>query len=199
MYGAPTAIPASNKIVFTPTAQFTATSSDGHSNDPDDSNSAFAISEGQLTQVLITNPAGLGLITIGETGHYNLKSFGGIANVGASATSTLTFVNGPQAGNTLTQVLDLNGATAGQDLDVTQTGVGTIADTNWTGSTTFNAGTATSVILTLDNDLSAFSQSGTLAVISKNRVDISVGAVPEPTTAALLGVDALIFARRRRD
>jgi len=83
------------------------------------------------------------------------------------------------------------------EIDIVQA----LIDAGYTGDQT----KATQVVLSLDNDLSAFSEAGTSAKVQKKVVDgpaVIVEIVPEPGTAALFGLGLFgltVFGRRSRD
>jgi hypothetical protein len=200
LYGTPNSVFSSSEIFFTPTAEFSATSQGGSSTDPDDPSGAFANTRGLLTQVVITanSPLGLGTVTIRELGNYRLMSFGGSAGVFADAVATLTVTQGPGAGQPATsQELDLSTG-AGDDFFASTSGPINTSG-SFSGFTTFDLGGAMQVVLTLDNELVAFSESDSRGSISKSRVEISVTPVPEPASMGLVAaVGALLLRRRRR-
>lgn len=199
LFGAPTPVVAASEIFFTPTAEFTATSQGGSSVDPEDPAGAFANTRGQLTQVVITSnsPLGLGTVTIRELGSFSLQSFGGTSGVFADAVATVTITQGPGAGQpSQAQDLDLSPG-SGDDFFASQTGAGTTSG-DFSGFTTFNLGGATQVVLTLDNELVAFSETTSRGSINKSRVEISVTPVPEPASLGLIAVGGALLLRRRR-
>ena len=199
LYGPPTPVVPASEIFFTPTAEFTATSQGGSSTDPDDPSGAFANTRGQLTRVVITSnsPLGLGTITVRELGSFSLLSFGDSAGVFADAVATLTVTQGPGAGEPSTsQELDLSPG-AGDDFFASTSGP-TNTSGEFSGQTTFNVGGATQVVLTLDNELVAFSNDSSRGSISKNRVEIFATAIPEPASLGLLAAAGAMALRRGR-
>jgi hypothetical protein len=198
LYGPPTVI--ANSITFSP-PDFSAMSTNGGAPD---------ITDGHLNTTIV----GLGSTTLdqldfSDAGDYTLEGSG------TSATSTSV------AAPVILRVTALNGVAVNPieftaNLTFTPTG-GTFtlpgsAGTGvlWNGTLDFNldsalagagySGQATSVIVDLDNTLTAFSQTGTVAFIEKKAFDgVTITPVPEPTCLGLLTLGGCsLLARRRR-
>jgi hypothetical protein len=202
LYGPPTV--AGNGITFSPTAAFSSNVSGGNSD----------ITDGKLNTTLVTNNPSVGAIDnilVSERGDYTLAGSGTSAtntSVSAPVFLTLTEVNG----GTVSPVALFSGnltfsPSSGSYNLVSNPGSGVI----WNGSLLINVdallvanginGRATRIEYQMDNQLLAFSQSGSIAFIEKKNGFVSISVnVPEPSTLvlALIGSLALAWQFRRR-
>jgi len=198
LYGPPTL--TDNSLVFNP-ADFGATGTNG----------GVQITDGTLTTTIVALPGStIDQINVGESGDYTL---------GGTPASTSTYVT--VAAPVFLQIIQINGVGV-SPIDVNTNvvfspdggsynllddpGAGVI----WSGSLSVSidaalaaddvAGKATEVIYTMDNDLSAFSQTGTVAFIQKKTADgVTITAVPEPVSIGWVSFAALaLFKRRQR-
>ncbi len=187
-----------NSLVFTPTL-FGATSTGG----------GMDITDSTLTTTLEAKPGkSITAISLNEAGDYTLT---GVGNTGTSATVTATYfvrvveVNGTPISPILsTGNLTFTPSGGTYDL-VNDPGTGVI----WTGSANINvnailasnnvSGNATRVLLSLDNQLIAVSQTGSISFIKKKTTDgVIIIVFPEPTSLGLLGGGMITLMRRRR-
>jgi hypothetical protein len=197
LYGPPTVV--DDSLVFNP-ADFGATGSNG----------AVQITDGTLTTTIIAQDgATIDQINVNEAGDYTL--------VGTPAsTSTSVSVAAP----VFLQIIGINGVGV-SPIDVNTNVVFTPdggdynlldnpgAGIQWTGSLAENidaalaaddvSGKATEVIYTMDNDLTAISQTGTIAFIQKKTADgVVITAVPEPVSIGWISFAGLALLRRRK-
>jgi hypothetical protein len=204
LYGAPTVLPTANAIEFA-ASQFGATSSGG---------GPAAVTEGAVNTTVTADPSiGIKGLTFQEDGDYTLAGSGTAAtavSVTAPITITILQVNGinitPIVSNTTMTY------TPGSSFSLpTNAGAGEV----YTGSAYVNidgilaadsvSGTATAVTWNLDNTLTASSEAGSIALISKKVYDSNVMVepnttmIPEPISGSLLALGAMgALARRRR-
>jgi len=198
LYGAPTL--TDNSLVFNPT-DFGASASNG----------GVQITDGTLTTTIIgLNGATIDQINVAESGDYTL--------VGSPA-STTTSVS--VAAPVFLQVIQLNGVGV-SPIDISTNVVFTPdggsynllndpgAGIIWSGSLAESVdaalaadnitGKATEIIYTMDNDLTAISQTGTIAFIEKKTADgVTITAsVPEPVSIGWVSFAALALLKRRQ-
>lgn len=198
LYGPP--VIAGNSLTFSP-PDFAATSTNG--GPPE-------ITDGHLNTTIV----GIGNsvipdLEISEAGDYTLAGIGTDAtsvSVAAPVILRITGINGVSVNPiqfATNVIFTPDGGTYTLPGDA---GVGVI----WTGfvSTSFDSiiasagltGHATQVIFDMDNTLTAFSQTGTIAFIQKKvSSDVVLTVVPEPTSIGLMAMGSLsLLARRRR-
>jgi len=198
LYGAPTV--AGNALVFNP-VNFGATASNG----------AVQITDGTLT-TKITALAGSTIDQLGvtEAGDYTLAgapaSLGTNVSVAAPIFLQIIQVNGVGINPVNVDANVVFTPDAGSYNLLNNPGSGVI----WTGSLNVNidsalaaagvSGQATEVIYTMDNDLTAISQAGTIAFIQKKTVGgvIITPSVPEPVSTSWIALSALALLKRRR-
>jgi hypothetical protein len=203
LWGAPTI--SGDGLNFTPLAAFSASSSGG--SPPD-------ITDGKLDTTIVVNDPGVGAIDnilVSERGDYTLAGSGTIASntsVAAPVILTLLEINGVGISPTPLYSGNLMFSPSGGTYDlVNDPGSGEI----WTGSLMIDIdaamaainkdGRATKIKYHMDNTLTAFSESGSIAFIAKKDGIVSLEVnVPEPTSfvLALLGPLGLAWVLRRR-
>lgn len=191
LFEAPTVV--GNQLLFFP-SNFSANSVDGVSD--------FT---GSQLQTLITSNGALDIIE-----ELSFTEFGDtdLAGLGTAATGTYIGLSG-----FVTVLANLDGPIAPVVIPFTGTfsPTDTYTLTDNPGTTVFSGGflvdiasyvpDATSVMLSMDNDLFAFSELGTASSIQKkvaNGPAVAVAVVPEPTTALLVGAGFAALALRRR-
>lgn len=197
LFGAPVVV--GNVLLFSPAA-FTAQASGA---------GGFADTGSQLQFELVGNTA------LDFIDKITLQEFGDAVFVGLGTAATGAFIN--MAG--FVTVLEVDGSaitplvigftgtfTAGPSFDL----VSNPGTTLWKGEAVVDidaalaansipfTGGATKVRVSLDNDLYAFSEAGTLAKVQKKVANGVVITVPEPAALAWLALGALGFALRRR-
>jgi hypothetical protein len=194
LFGTPTL--AGNSLVFNPVS-FGASSINGAAPD---------LTDGTLTATIAAKPGNfITQISIDESGDYTI--FGN----GTAATSVT--VSAP----VFFQILEVNGSpivptTLSGSLTMSPSNTfslpGSVVGGIWTGSGVFDldahlagegiSGSATKVLLSLDNALLAQSETGTVAFIKKKTFGgTSLTIVPEPATLGLLAGTLLLASRRR--
>ncbi len=187
-----------NSLVFTP-VNFGATSTGG----------GHDITDSTLSTTIEAKPnKNIGNIIFNEAGDYTLL---GVGNTSTTATVTATyFVRVVEVNGAPITPIQQNGSMtftpSGGTYDlVNDAGAGII----WSGSTNIDVnailasanvqGVATKVLLSLDNQLIATSQSGTTAFIKKKTADgVIIIVLPEPATLGMIGGVGVTLLRRRR-
>ena len=182
LYGAPSA-GAGNELVF-PMPGFSASAA----------NSSSDITSGALELTFDADPGKrIDTISLSEAGSYNIV---GDAGVTAAGTMTVRYFD------ELTQQLETIAAPILMMTDpvggfpVEGAGAGT-----WQGSSLIDLGAlgidTTHVILALDNSLIASAGPDASAQISKDAFAINVTTIPEPASLALMGLGAMLIAKKR--
>lgn len=181
LFGAPTLTLAG--LDFDPTS-FVAAASGGSADTTD----------GQLN-FTVKNPAGLSSISLAESGDYSLVGTGTAATkdfAGAIMQISVTEVNGvPVVPFNLPPVNASVGFNLLANPGVVQP---------WSLGVTATIPTATKITgikVTIDNQLIALSETGSVAFIAKKDFTITTGNTPEPATLAA-GALSMVFLRRRR-
>lgn len=193
LFGAPTGV-AANSLLFTPTT-FSASAAGNLGYDETGSQLQATIMATNLSLPYIQKVI---LMEFGDTF---------LSGVGTAATGTFASMSG-----FVTVLETSSGACVGASCILGFTGVFTPSDllglpanvgtTNWSGAATIDVAasfpTATKVQVSWDNDLYAYSETGTSALIQKKvGTKISV-VVPEPATALLVGGGLFAFVLRAR-
>lgn len=197
LFGNPTVF--GNALVFTPTL-FGATSTGG----------GIDITDSTLTTTIEAKPnKSVSNILFSEAGDYTLV---GVGTAATTATVVATYFVRVVEVNfaPLPAPIQSNGALtftpSGGTYDlVNDPGAGII----WTGSTNIDvnailaannvSGVATKVLLSLDNQLIATSETGTTSFIKKKTADgVIIIVFPEPATLGLAGGAAVTMLRRKR-
>jgi hypothetical protein len=197
LFGNP--IVSGNALVFSPT-NFGATTTGG----------GIDITDSTLSTTLEANPGkSISNILFNEAGDYSLA---GVGTAATTATVTATYflrildVNGIALNAPVSQNGSLNLIPSGGTFDLPNDGGTGII---WTGSANIDVnailaanavqGVATKAILTLDNQLIAVSETGTVSFIKKKTTDgVVIIVLPEPTMLGLIGGAAVTMLRRRR-
>lgn len=141
--------------------------------------------DGRLTFMIEADPGStISSITIEEFGAYFTFGEDSIARV--SAIAFVETLEGDIVSGTFDQQFD--GSPSGPD------------GGEWFQSLTINFEATSKITVTLDNQLFTFADEPGVAFIDKKGVDINVGknVVPEPTSAALLGLSMMGIALRSR-
>lgn len=197
LFGTPTV--SANSLRFSP-ASFGATSVNG----------AADITDGTLTTVIQANAGNfIPQIQFNESGDYSLIGSGTAATrvwVGLSFFVDVLEINGVAATvPTLAGTGSFSPLSGSFDLvNPGQTFLGI-----WNGGANINvagylaslgiSGQATRVSVTIDNQLLATSEAGTVSFIKKKEIGgVAITVVPAPASLALLGVGGLVAGRRRR-
>jgi hypothetical protein len=165
------------------------------------------ITDGQLNYTVMSNNGLLG-ISVFEAGDFSLAGVGGAATqvlAGAIIRATVTQLNGvniapvpllPSSASVAFNLAANPGIVQPWSLGVGLNVAGQV-------QALFGpAAKATKVDVAIDNSLLAISQPGTIAFIAKKEFLVDHDAVPEPTTAALVGVALCglgLSAARKRD
>ncbi len=138
----------------------------------------FLFLESRLTMEVRAHPGEMiNSVTISESGSF--------AAIGADAVSSVVALAWVDAG----------GGLLSETFDRTHNGSGS---GTWNGSMTFSFAPATSVLITLDNQLFVSSEIDGMASINKAPLSIDIGIVPAPGTLAILGLGTLGMRRRVR-
>jgi hypothetical protein len=142
-------------------------------------------------------------ISLAENGDTNLLEIGGTGSaatgVSMAISGTITILETDSQGAIFDSINFIAEVTPAGPIDFTTApGVGT-----WSANLGFDVTQyypdATKVVVALDNDLWAFSETGTSARVQKKVAGVSIEVVPEPTTALLVGGGlALLGLRSRR-
>lgn len=197
LFGNPTV--SGNALIFSP-QNFGATTTGG----------GIDITDATLSTTLEANPGkSISNIIFNEAGDYTLSGTGTVfttATVTATYFLRVTEVNG----SPLPAPIQANGAfsliPSGGTFDLINDGGAGII---WTGSANIDvnailasanvSGVATKAILTLDNQLIAASETGTVSFIKKKTTDgVIIIVIPEPASLGLIGGAAITMLRRRR-
>lgn len=194
LFGTPTL--AGDSLVFNPVS-FGASSINGAAPD---------LTDGTLTAAIVAKPGNfISKISISESGDYTV--FGNGTAATKVTVSAPVFINILEVnGSPITPTILSGSLTMSPSSSFALPGnvVGGI----WTGSGTFDldahlaansiSGSATKILLSLDNALLAQSEAGTVAFIKKKSFGgTSLTIVPEPATLGLLAGGAMLALRRR--
>lgn len=199
LFGNPTVI--GNALIFSP-VNFGATSTGG----------GMDFVDGTLATTLVAKPGNsITNIVFNEAGDYTLIGTGTAATtavVTANLFVRIVEVNNAPLAMPIQQNFSLSFSPSGGSYDlVNDPGNGI----TWTGNINVNVnailaaqspaitGAATKVLISLDNSLTATSQSGSISFIKKKTGDgVVILVFPEPATLGLVGGAAVTMLRRRR-
>jgi len=141
-------------------------------------------------------------ISLSENGDTNLQEIGGTGSaatgVSMAVSGTITILETDSQGPIFDPINFIAEVTPAAPIDFT-----TAPDVgSWTATLGFDVTQyypdATKVVIALDNDLWAFSETGTSARIQKKVAGVSIEVVPEPTTALLVGGGLVLLGLRSR-
>lgn len=141
-------------------------------------------------------------ISLAENGDTNLQEIGGTGSaatgVSMAVSGTITILETSSQGPIFDPINFIAEVTPAAPIDFTTApGVG-----SWTANLGFDVTDyypdVTKLAIAIDNDLWAFSETGTSARVQKKVAGVSIEVVPEPTTALLVGGGLVLLSLRSR-
>jgi hypothetical protein len=196
IWGAPSGL--GDQLIFTPAATYQATTTGG----------GLDTTDSQLQLVIQTSALGATIqqVFIDEVGTNSLTGTGTLATGTFAGMSGFLTITDTLSGPIAPVVIGFN-AGGGVNGSFTPAALGSLGlflptdsgVTAWSANVSIDVASivpnATRAVLSLDNNLLAASEAGSTATLAKTGVTITV--IPEPGTAALLGVGLLVLGLRR--